>query len=173
MNNNITDTYKFLVGGLIRQIGAKNILEIGLGREAHTAKVCLDYITEKNEGKYVVLDFNPLLEAKEILSKYDTKFWELRVGDTTKDDYLFQNCHDNRFDLILIDGSHWITDVINDFQKLIVNGCCKTESLFIFHDTGGSHVRHAVITIAEHFKLETFEIPNANLTLAKFSNKLS
>lgn len=164
-------TYKFIVGGLIRQINAENVLEIGLGAKAHTAQVCLDYFTEKNSGKYIVIDFNPNQpESIAILNRYDKKYWEMRVGDTTKDDHVFQDCHDKRFDLILIDGSHWITHVINDIQKVIYYGCAKTDSIFIFHDTNGSHVRQAVIEAAKSFHIHTFDIPKANLTLGVFKN---
>lgn len=166
-------TYKFIVDGLIRQINAKYILEIGLGREANTADVCLKYLAEKGYGKYVVLDFNPLPEALEIINQYDKKLWELRLGDTTKDDQIFQNCHDNRFDLILIDGSHWWTHVINDVQKVLVNGCAKDDSLFVFHDTSASHVRQAIIEIGKAFKIDLFHIPKANLCLGQFRTNLN
>lgn len=163
-------TYKFLVDGLIRQINANNVLEIGLGKEGHTAKICLDFFEEKETCKYVVLDFNPLPEALNLLSTYDPKKWELRIGDTTKDDNLFQNFHDQRFDLILIDGSHWITHVLNDITKTIIFGCAKNDTIFVFHDTTGSHVRHAVRECAQKFGLQLLEIPKANLILGTFKN---
>ena len=163
-------TYKFIVEGIIKQINAENILEIGLGQEAYTAKVCLDHIKSRGSGKYVVIDFNPLPEAMTILHSYDKKTWELRIGDTTKDDKLFQDCHDNRFDLILIDGSHWITHVISDIQKVVCFGCAKNDSIFVFHDTNGSHVRQAIVEAAKAFNIQTFDIPKANLTLGHFKN---
>lgn len=163
-------TYKFIVEGIIKQIDAEYILEIGLGREAYTAEVCLNYLKNKNKGKYLVLDFNPLPEALEKLNKYDKSLWELRVGDTTKDEHLFQNCHSNRFDLILVDGSHWWTHVVSDIQKIILNGCAKEDSLFIFHDTNGSHVRQAIIETSKIFNIQTFNIPKANLILGRFKN---
>lgn len=163
-------TYKFLVEGLVKQIDADNILEIGLGREAFTAKVCLEHLKTKDAGKYVVLDFNPLPEALEVLNSYNKKFWDLRVDDTTKDDKLFQDCHGNRFDLILVDGSHWITHVVNDIQKIVCYGCAKNDSIFIFHDTNGSHTRQGVLEACKQLNIQTFEIPKANLMIGQFKN---
>lgn len=163
------ESYKDFVGGLAKQINADYILEIGLGTGL-TASICLDYIEYRQKGKYVVLDFAPRQEGLDVLNKYDKKFWELRIGDTSKDDGVFQNCHDNRFDLLLIDGGHNFEHPINDVRKLILYGCAKSDSLWVFHDTIGSHLRQSAIECARMFHMEIFDIPYANLTLGKFSN---
>ena len=166
------ESYNHFVGGLVKQTNADYILEIGLGTGL-TANVCLDYLSQRNKGKYVVLDFAPRAEGLDVLSKYDKKFWELRVGDTSKDDGIFQNLHDTRADVVLIDGAHLFNSPIIDTQKVILNGCAKDSTIFVYHDVTGSHLRQSCVEISRIFKMDMFPINQANLTLGQFSNRIN
>lgn len=162
-------SYKYITEGIIRQIDASYILEIGLG-PGWTANACLKYLTEKQTGKYTAIDMSPPKDGLEVLNKYDKKFWELRIGDTTKDDNLFQNFHDNRNDVILVDGSHWYSHVFSDIQKLIIYGCAKPETIFLFHDSEGSHTRYGVSEACDKMGIKLFEIIQGNVIIGKFKD---
>lgn len=163
------ESYKYIAEGIIRQTSAKYILEIGLG-PAWTAEICLKYLEEKKEGKYTVIDMDPPKEGLDILNKYDKNFWELRIGDTTKDDNLFQNFHEKRNDVILVDGSHWFSHVASDIQKLIIYGCAKPETIFIFHDSEGSHTRFGIADSCKKMGIKLFEVVQGNFIIGKFED---
>jgi len=162
-------SYKHIVEGIIKQIDAEYILEIGLG-PAWTAQPCLEYLSSKQKGKYTVIDMAPLKESIEILNKYDKKFWELRIGDTTRDDNVFQNFHDNRNDVILVDGSHYYQHVAMDITKLVLYGCAKPETIFVFHDSEGSHTRYGISEACQKVGIKTFEIIQGNVIIGKLKD---
>ncbi|NBW13142.1 MAG: class I SAM-dependent methyltransferase [Caulobacteraceae bacterium] len=162
-------SYKYIVDGIIKQIDAEYILEIGLG-PGWTAEPCLKFLTSKQKGKYTAIDMAPPQEGLNILNQYDKKFWELRIGDTTKDDNLFQNFHENRNDIILVDGSHWYSHVAMDIQKLVIYGCAKPETIFVFHDSEGSHTRYGISEACQKVGIKLFEIIQGNIIIGKFKD---
>jgi len=162
-------SYKYIVEGLIKQTNAKYILEIGLG-PGWTAEKCLEHLTSKQDGKYTAIDMSPPEEGLNILNKYDKKFWELKVGDTTKDDGVFQDFHNQRNDIILVDGSHWYSQVATDIHKLIIYGCAKPETIFVFHDSEGSHTRYGIAEACEKMGIKLFEVIQGNFILGKFKD---
>lgn len=168
MRNNLI-TYEYITEGIIKQINAKYILEIGLGN-GWTADVCLRFLEKKTNTKYTVIDWEPPQEGLDILNKYDKNLWELKIGDTTKDDNLFQNFHDKRSDVILIDGSHWFSHVASDIQKLVIYGCAKPETIFIFHDSEGSHTRFGILESCKKMGIKLFEIIKGNVIIGKFKD---
>jgi hypothetical protein len=167
--NDFFNTYKYLAEGLIKQINAKYILEIGLG-QGTTTRVCLEYLKQKNEGRYTAIDFDPPKNGLDILNEYDKSLWELRVADTTKDDNVFQNFHDKRNDIILIDGSHHWSHVAQDIHKIIIYGCAKPETIFLFHDSEGSHTRHGIAEACKNLRIDLFEIVKGNVIIGKLKD---
>ena len=163
------ESYKYIAEGIIKQIDAKYILEIGLG-PGWTADACLRSLENKADAKYTVIDMDPPKEGLDILNKYDKNLWDLRIGDTTKDESLFQNFHDKRNDVILVDGSHWFSHVASDIQKLVIYGCAKPETIFIFHDSEGSHTRYGITEACKNFGIKLFEIIPGNVILGKFKD---
>jgi hypothetical protein len=177
MNPN-TEHYTDFVVGLVKQMRPKNVLEIGLGSDGHTAVKILPWIAignaardPKEHGKLFIIELTPNPIALKSLENFDKNLYELRVGNS-QHSQTYEGINDgiNTCDLVLIDGDHSVGGVFKDIQECVFNNVLKPDGLFVFHDSGASNVRFGLLKASDEFNLEIFHMPALNLSIGKHKN---
>lgn len=167
------ESYKYFISGLVKQLAPNNIIELGLGSTASTSEeilkvICGNDYPNKNT-KLFIMDFSPNEIALGILKGFDSnKYFTKWVDSQDLNNYYDFNCSE----LVLIDADHNAQNVFNDIKNILMSNKITYNGIFIFHDVSCPTVRHGISAAKEHFKLETFLMPEINIGIARLNNSL-
>jgi predicted O-methyltransferase YrrM len=112
------------IGSLIKMIGAKNVLEIGVF-EGETSIKMVEALSPG--GKYTGIDINYYLKHE--INLKDVGF-ELILGESIK---VMQAMPPEQFDFIFVDGDHSWANILPEFKE--VERVIKPGGIMAYHDT--------------------------------------
>lgn len=169
--NSILDSYEHFVGGLVRQMRPKRILEIGLGSQGSTSVAILKHLVIKEIPCHLdIIEISPNYVAEANLRGLQLcsgVSYKLTLG-SSQDPKTYEGIND--CEIVCIDGHHGTSECFRDIQLCCLLNVIKWDGIFVFHDATACSVQNALKLAEEQLNLKILVLPQINLAIGKASN---